>query len=48
VTGLLYVDEAPPDLHAVNNLSSTPLASLSNDQLCPGNAALEKLQARFR
>jgi 2-oxoglutarate ferredoxin oxidoreductase subunit beta len=48
VTGLLYVDEAPPDLHAVNNLSSTPLASLSNDQLCPGNAALQKLQARFR
>ncbi len=48
VTGLLYVDEAPPDLHAVNNLSNTPLASLSNDQLCPGNAALQKLQARFR
>ena len=48
VTGLLYVDEAPPDMHAVNNLNSAPLASLSYDHLCPGDAALQKLQTRFR
>ncbi len=48
VTGLLFVDAAPPDLHAVNNLNSTPLTSLSSDQLCPSNAVLQKIQARFR
>ena len=48
VTGLLFVDEAPPDLHAVNNLNSMPLIDLSMDQLCPSNAVLQKIQARFR
>ena len=48
VTGLLFVDAAPPDLHAVNNLNSTPLIDLSSDQLCPSNAVLQKIQARFR
>ena len=48
VTGLLYLDEAPPDLHAVNNLTDNPLTGLSQSQVCPGDAALQKLQDRFR
>ena len=48
VTGLLFINGDPPDLHAVNNLNSTPLTSLSSDQLCPSNAVLQKIQARFR
>lgn len=48
VTGLLFINGDPPDLHAVNNLNSTPLTSLSSDQLCPSNAVLQKIQTRFR
>ena len=48
VTGLLFVDQAQPDLHELNQVTSAPLASLPFDQVCPGNDALQKLQDRFR
>ena len=48
VTGLLYVDPDSEDLHAHLNTVDTPLNSLEADQLCPGSAALEKINASLR
>ena len=48
VTGLLYVDESSGDFHDLSQTSDTPLASLPYEKLCPGAAALEKLQEEFR
>ena len=45
VTGLLYVDREPEDLHQHFNTVDTPLNSLSEKELCPGSAALEKINA---
>jgi 2-oxoglutarate ferredoxin oxidoreductase subunit beta len=48
VTGLLYIDEAQPDLHGVNGTVSMPLSRLPYEELCPGRDALLALQKRFR
>ncbi len=48
VTGLLYVDESEPDMHAVSGTTQTPLNELPYESLCPGAEALAALQARFR
>ncbi len=48
VTGLLYVDEAEPDMHAVSGTTRTPLNEVPYEALCPGAEALAALQARFR
>ena len=48
LTGLLYVDPDAGDLHAAMNTTATPLNSLGVVKLCPGVAALEKLNASFR
>ena len=48
VTGLLYVDPDPVDLHQHLNTTDTPLNELPQDRLVPGNAALAKLNARLR
>ena len=48
VTGLLYVDPEPQDLHAYLNTVATPLNALDEAALCPGNAALERLNAALR
>jgi 2-oxoglutarate/2-oxoacid ferredoxin oxidoreductase subunit beta len=48
VTGLLYVDPDPIDLHQHLNTTDTPLNELPQDRLVPGNAALAKLNARLR
>ncbi len=48
VTGLLFVDENARDLHEINNTTETPLSRISQEKLCPGAAALEKLQEEFR
>ena len=45
VTGLLYVDPQAQDLHAALNTTHRPLNSLSADELCPGKAALDQLNA---
>lgn len=47
-TGLLYVDESTPDMHASARTVETPLAQLPFEQLCPGSAALEALQEEYR
>jgi 2-oxoglutarate ferredoxin oxidoreductase subunit beta len=48
VTGLLYVDNAPEDLHHNFNTVAAPLNSLSEKELCPGSAVLEKINASLR
>ena len=48
VTGLLYVDPLATDLHTMLNTVETPLHGLAEAQLCPGAAALEKLNASLR
>jgi 2-oxoglutarate ferredoxin oxidoreductase subunit beta len=48
VTGLLYVDPESEDLHAHLDTVETPLNALEADQLCPGSAALEKINASLR
>lgn len=47
-TGLLYVDPEPRDLHAHLNTVATPFNQLGEAELCPGNAALEKINAALR
>jgi 2-oxoglutarate ferredoxin oxidoreductase subunit beta len=48
VTGLIYLDAAPRDMHAALNTVDVPLNALGEKQLCPGSAALEKLNASLR
>ncbi len=48
VTGLLYVDPAAADLHEHLDTVDTPFNSLSEKQLCPGAAVLEKINASLR
>ena len=48
VTGLLYVDPKAVDLHEHMNTVETPLNQLTAKELCPGSAALEKINASLR
>jgi 2-oxoglutarate ferredoxin oxidoreductase subunit beta len=48
VTGLLYVDREPEDLHRHFNTVDAPLNKLTEKELSPGSAALEKINAALR
>ena len=48
VTGLIYMDPQPRDLHAGLNTVDAPLNRLTEKELCPGSAALEKINASLR
>ncbi|MBL8380947.1 MAG: 2-oxoacid:ferredoxin oxidoreductase subunit beta [Burkholderiales bacterium] len=48
VTGLLYVDPEPQDLHIYANTVDAPLSTLDEAALCPGRSALEKINASLR
>lgn len=48
VTGLLYVDPEAPDTHEIMNTTATPLNSLTESTLCPGNDALTGINAGLR
>ncbi len=48
VTGLLYLEAEAGDLHAAQRTSARPLNSLGTAELCPGAAALEKLNVGWR
>ena len=48
VTGLLYVDPEPDDLHHHMNTVRTPFNALGEAELCPGSATLDKLNASLR
>ena len=47
VTGLLYVDKDPEDLHANFNTTATPLNALGEKELCPGSARARQDQRRL-
>jgi 2-oxoglutarate ferredoxin oxidoreductase subunit beta len=48
VTGLLYVENDASDLHGHLNTVETPLNTLAEKDLCPGTAALDKINASLR
>jgi 2-oxoglutarate ferredoxin oxidoreductase subunit beta len=48
VTGLLYVDPASTDMHAINDTVDGPLTELPFEALCPGSAALDALMEEYR
>jgi 2-oxoglutarate/2-oxoacid ferredoxin oxidoreductase subunit beta len=48
LTGLLYMNPEAIDLHQLINTSDTPLNSLKEDKLCPGNKALQEINAGLR
>jgi 2-oxoglutarate ferredoxin oxidoreductase subunit beta len=48
VTGVLYLDREAEDLHHHLNTTDIPLNTLSEKELCPGSAALEKINASLR
>ena len=48
VTGLLYVNADAGDCHDILGTPETPLNALDEDVLCPGAAALERLNASLR
>ncbi|TFZ00647.1 2-oxoacid:ferredoxin oxidoreductase subunit beta [Ramlibacter henchirensis] len=48
LTGLLFVDPLATDLHTALNTSDRPLNALGEADLCPGAAALQKLNASLR
>jgi 2-oxoglutarate ferredoxin oxidoreductase subunit beta len=48
VTGLLYVDPESEDLHSHLDTVDTPLNQLGEKELCPGSAALDKINASLR
>ena len=48
VTGLIYVDPEPHDLHQHLNTVLVPFNVLGATDLCPGVAALEKINAALR
>jgi 2-oxoglutarate/2-oxoacid ferredoxin oxidoreductase subunit beta len=46
--GLLYVDENGVEMHDGNKTVQRPLSEVPFEELCPGRAALEKLQQKYR
>ena len=48
VTGVLFIDEKPHDLHHHLATVNRPLNTLSEKDLCPGSAALAKINAGLR
>ncbi len=47
-TGLLFVNEGGRDMHEMARTVATPLVDVPYEALCPGQAALDKLMARYR
>jgi 2-oxoglutarate/2-oxoacid ferredoxin oxidoreductase subunit beta len=47
-TGLLYIDDQTPDMHAINDTTDVPLTEVPYAKLCPGSAALDALMEDFR
>jgi 2-oxoglutarate ferredoxin oxidoreductase subunit beta len=47
-TGLLFLDEKSADMHEVQRTAATPLTELPFEALCPGSAALDRLQDAYR
>jgi 2-oxoglutarate/2-oxoacid ferredoxin oxidoreductase subunit beta len=47
-TGLLFIDETLPDMHAMSATIDRPLVDVPHEELCPGGAALDELMGRYR
>ena len=47
-TGLIYLSEAPEEMHDTLGTSERPLNELAEAELCPGSKALEKINASLR
>ena len=48
VTGLLYVDTDPVECHDIMGTVKTPLAELTEKELCPGGKVLDSINESFR
>ena len=48
VTGLIYMEPAPKDMHANLNTVAPPLNRLSEKELCPGSKALDSFNSSHR
>jgi 2-oxoglutarate ferredoxin oxidoreductase subunit beta len=48
VTGLLFVDPEPQDLHSALGTVAAPLNELGDEDLCPGVAEIDKINASLR
>ena len=48
LTGLLYIDAESKDFHHVLETDQRPLNSLTEDELCPGNRALQEINKSLR
>ncbi len=48
VTGVRYVDPDQRDLHDLIRAPQAPLNSYSDPDLCPGQAALDRINASMR
>jgi 2-oxoglutarate/2-oxoacid ferredoxin oxidoreductase subunit beta len=48
VTGLVYLNDEAVDIHARLKTVMRPLNSLTDEELCPGSAALESINASLR
>ena len=48
VTGLLYVERGPEDLHKHLHTPAAPLKDLGEAELCPGSATLASVNASLR
>jgi 2-oxoglutarate ferredoxin oxidoreductase subunit beta len=48
LTGLLYLEKDSKDLHRKLNTVDKPLNQLTQEELCPGNAQLQAINAAFR
>jgi len=48
LTGLIYIDPEPRDLHTLLNTTETPLRNLDEKALCPGRKALDGINAGAR
>jgi 2-oxoglutarate/2-oxoacid ferredoxin oxidoreductase subunit beta len=48
LTGLIYIEPESKDLHHLLNTVDTPLNKLGAKELCPGNEALQELNAELR
>ena len=47
-TGLLYIDAESKDFHHMLETDQRPLNSLTEDELCPGNRALQEINKSLR
>jgi hypothetical protein len=48
VTGLLYVNEAGPELHELNHTPAHALTKVPYEKLCPGSKVLAEMQQGWR